>query len=343
MSQNDFVIANAAGAAVRSDMNSAFQALASLSGGTSAPGTMYPNQLWFDTTNDLLKIRDEANTAWVTIASLVGTTWVPYYSGTAIGNMSTLTYGAVAQAIVMSAKQLELASASVASATTPNLSTAGVNGIILTGTTTITGFTTGQAGTLYHVRYTGAGLTLTHNATSLICPTAASISVATGDSFFIFALGSNNVLIMGYQRADGSALGGAVATQAQVEAALLNTVSVSPGRMQYHPGVAKFFANIDCTGTFSTRTSMNLTSTTDNGSGRCQLNIATDFSSANWVAAACHNALVVGNMSGSYSSFRSSDESIMAAGSCEWQMGNVNTGSPTDMDLNTFAGWGDQA
>lgn len=344
MSQNDFVIANAAGAAVRSDMNSAFQALASLSGGTSAPGTTYPNQLWFDTTNDILKIRDEANTAWVNLASLSGTTWTPYWQGTLQGNMSTLTYGAVAQALVMSAKQIETAKATVATATTPNLSTAAANAIEFTGTTTITGFTTGQAGTLYYCEYpTGAGFTLTYNATSLITPTAASITVGAGDSWFIFARGSNNVRIMAYQRADGSSLGGAIATQAEMEAASSTTKSVSPGRFQYHPGALKFYANVDCTGTFSTAASHNLTSTTDNGTGRCSLTIATDFSSASWVGFAHHNAIVVGNLSGSYSSYRSTDASIMAAGTCEWQIGNASTGGGVDNDLNTFGGFGDHA
>lgn len=344
MSQNDFVIANANGATVRSDMNSAFQALASLSGGASAPGTTYPNQLWFDTTNDLLKIRDEANTAWVTVAGLVGTTWTPYWQGTAQGNMSTLTYGAVAQALVMSAKQIETAKATVATATTPNLSTAAANAIEFTGTATVTGFTTGQAGTLYYCEYpTGAGFTLTHNATTLICPTAANIAVGAGDSWFIFARGSNNVRVMGYERADGSALGGAIATQAQVEAASSNLVSVSPGRMQFHPGVAKWWINLDCTGTFATRVSHNVTSTTDTGSGRAQVNIATDFSSADWNFDYGVNAISVGNTSAFIVQLRSSDATAMAAGTIEVQIGNANTGSPSDADLLCLKGYGDQA
>lgn len=342
MSQNDMSIANASGATVRADINSALQALASLNSGSSAPGTTYANQLWHDDTNDLLKIRDEANTSWITIASKVGTTWTPYWQGSAQGNMSTLTYGAVAQALIMSARQIETTRATVASATTPNLSTAAANAIELTGTTTITGFTTGQAGTLYYVEYTGAGLTLTHNATTLICPTGANIALATGDSFFVFARGSNNVRIIGFQRADGSSLGGAIASQAQMESASSTTVSVSPGRFQYHPGSLKVFANIDCTGTFATRTSYNLTSTTDNGAGRCQLNIATDFSTADWVGFACNGAIVVGNLSGAYSSYRSTDTTAMAAGTCEWQIGNAATGGATDVDLNTFGGFGDQ-
>ncbi len=67
MSQNDFVIDNQTASAVRSDLNSAFQALASLSSGTSEPATKYANMLWYDTTNNILKMRNEANNAWVNL------------------------------------------------------------------------------------------------------------------------------------------------------------------------------------------------------------------------------------------------------------------------------------
>jgi hypothetical protein len=67
MSQNDFNIANQGFPSFRSDLNSALQALASTSSGATAPATPYANQLWYDTANDLLKIRNEANSAWITL------------------------------------------------------------------------------------------------------------------------------------------------------------------------------------------------------------------------------------------------------------------------------------
>ena len=72
MSQNDFSISNASGAAVRADLNSALQALASISSGSSAPGTTYAHQLWLDTTTataPVLKQRNAANDAWITVLS----------------------------------------------------------------------------------------------------------------------------------------------------------------------------------------------------------------------------------------------------------------------------------
>lgn len=65
MSQNDFSIANQTFPTTRTDMNSALQALASLSSGASAPTTTYAYMWWADTTNGVLKQRDSADSAWV--------------------------------------------------------------------------------------------------------------------------------------------------------------------------------------------------------------------------------------------------------------------------------------
>jgi hypothetical protein len=61
MSQHDFDIANQGFAGFRSDLNTALQALASLSSGTAAPATTYANQLWYETDTDTLWLRNEAN------------------------------------------------------------------------------------------------------------------------------------------------------------------------------------------------------------------------------------------------------------------------------------------
>jgi hypothetical protein len=46
-------------------MNSALQALASNSAGDTEPSTTYAYQWWYDETNDILKIRNSANDAWI--------------------------------------------------------------------------------------------------------------------------------------------------------------------------------------------------------------------------------------------------------------------------------------
>ena len=70
MSQHDLTIANQGFPAFRADLNSALQALGSCQSGTSAPSPTFANQLWYDSTNNILKIRNEDNDAWISIATL---------------------------------------------------------------------------------------------------------------------------------------------------------------------------------------------------------------------------------------------------------------------------------
>ena len=73
MAQHDYVIANGTGAAVRSDLNNGLAAIVSNNSGATEPTTMYAYQWWADTTTGLLKIRNSANSAWVTLFELDGT------------------------------------------------------------------------------------------------------------------------------------------------------------------------------------------------------------------------------------------------------------------------------
>ena len=57
MSQQDYTIDNATGAAVRADLNATLQAIVSANSGTSEPSTMFAYQIWADTTANKLKIR----------------------------------------------------------------------------------------------------------------------------------------------------------------------------------------------------------------------------------------------------------------------------------------------
>ena len=73
MAQHDYVIANGTGAAVRSDINGALAAIATNNSGATEPTTTYAFQWWPDTTSGLLKIRNSANSAWVTVGTLAST------------------------------------------------------------------------------------------------------------------------------------------------------------------------------------------------------------------------------------------------------------------------------
>lgn len=76
MSQHDLNIANQTFPSFRSDLNSALEALGTLSSGATAPSSPFSNQLWVDTAADpiLLKIRNNDNDAWITIGSITATT-----------------------------------------------------------------------------------------------------------------------------------------------------------------------------------------------------------------------------------------------------------------------------
>lgn len=70
MSQHDYTIANQTASNARTDINNALKALASLNSGASAPTTTYANMLWYETDTNTLKMRNEANSAWITLFTL---------------------------------------------------------------------------------------------------------------------------------------------------------------------------------------------------------------------------------------------------------------------------------
>lgn len=70
MAQHDYNIANQSGAAFRSDLNNGLAAIVSQNSGAAQPSTTYAYQWWADTTTGLLKLRNAANNAWITIGSL---------------------------------------------------------------------------------------------------------------------------------------------------------------------------------------------------------------------------------------------------------------------------------
>jgi len=80
MSQaTDVVIANQGFPSFRSDLNTVLAAINSLHAGATEPTTMYASQLWYDTTTNLLKLRNSADDAWITLAYIDETNdeWQP--------------------------------------------------------------------------------------------------------------------------------------------------------------------------------------------------------------------------------------------------------------------------
>lgn len=74
MAQHDYVIDNQTAPNFRADLNNALAAIVSTNSGSSAPSTTYANMLWYDTTNNILKMRNEADDTWINVGYLDQTT-----------------------------------------------------------------------------------------------------------------------------------------------------------------------------------------------------------------------------------------------------------------------------
>lgn len=132
--------------------------------------------------------------------------------------------------------------------------------------------------------------------------------------------------------------GVSAATQAEMEAASSTTVYVSPGRTQYHPGVAKGWVSFNGTGTVAIGASHNVSSITDNGVGDYTVNWSTPFSSADYAVilsvrrdTSSNNVLAV--VKGAASN--------PTAGSVTIKTVNISV-TAIDVEYVAVAAWGDQ-
>jgi hypothetical protein len=181
MPQHDLVIDNASGAAVRADLNNALAALGSAMKGPNAPPAPVAGMFWVD---------DDTPSATVwTLKQYDGADWLEIGRLDVTNNIFIPSEGVIAWA-------------DVASAATTDIGAAASRSLRITGTTTITSFGTAPSGVRKRLRI-ATGLTITHNATSLICPGAASLVLGAGDIVDVESLGSSNWLVFNLTRADG--------------------------------------------------------------------------------------------------------------------------------------------
>jgi len=82
MAQHDYNIANQTGSSFRADLNNALLAIVSNNSGASEPATTFAFQWWADTNTTTLKLRNAANSAWVTVGD---------YSTANLGLVTTAT------------------------------------------------------------------------------------------------------------------------------------------------------------------------------------------------------------------------------------------------------------
>lgn len=156
----------------------------------------------------------------------------------------------------------------------------------VTGNTSFAAITV-AAGGPYMIQFDGTP-TMTHSAT-LDLPGEANITAAAGDRMIFFAQAANDVQVLSYVKADGTAIVvTAAAAQSDQETGTSTTTYVSPGRQQFHQSAVKLWAYVDrSAGTPSLSSpSYNITSVTDGAAAQTTVTIATDFSTAVYVPGA---------------------------------------------------------
>jgi hypothetical protein len=70
MATHDYNIANQSSASFRADLNNALLAIVSQNSSATAPATTFADMLWYDSANNQLKKRNEADSAWITLGTV---------------------------------------------------------------------------------------------------------------------------------------------------------------------------------------------------------------------------------------------------------------------------------
>jgi hypothetical protein len=209
MPQHDLIVDNASGAAVRADINNALAALGSAMKGPNAPPAPIAGMVWVD---------DDTPSATIwTVKRYDGADWIEEGRLDITANIYIPSEGVIAWA-------------DVASAATVDLGAQASRSLRLTGTTTITSFGTAASGVRRRLRI-ATGLTIAHNATSLICPGAANLVLGAGDVADVESLGSGNWVVTAVQPATTAGM------RSLAGAAPLPTVSAGVGQ------ISSLFAN----------------------------------------------------------------------------------------------------
>ena len=92
MAQHDYNLINQSGANFRTDLNNALTAIVSNNSGAAEPATMFAYELWVDTSNSVMKIRNSGNDAWITLPwSITADNTVDINGGT-INGISSLSF-----------------------------------------------------------------------------------------------------------------------------------------------------------------------------------------------------------------------------------------------------------
>lgn len=325
------VWANPSGFDMRTELNNIIGALETCNSGESEPLNTVAFMDWFDTSNATyyyLKKRNHNNTAWNTVLRYTVATKLVEFGANALTATQLATARNINGISFNGTANIEIEDrlgTAIASAATTTIGTVGLgNYIHITGTTTITSFgTAGRVGIRRTLIFDGA-LTVTHNATSLICLGAANIITVAGTIIEVVAETTANwrvlsishpmigMLEIGYL--DG--VTSAIQTQINAKQAtlvsgtniktinsnsLLGSGNIVVGETEWTAndsraktalnatGTAPIYAcrawvNFNGTGTVAIRESGNVSSITDNGTGDYSINFTTAMPDVNYSA-----------------------------------------------------------
>ena len=90
MATHDYHINNQSGADFRADLNNALSAIVTVNSSATEPSTTFAHQLWVDTANNVLKVRNAANNAWITtgVSITASNTFTGNITGNVTGNVT---------------------------------------------------------------------------------------------------------------------------------------------------------------------------------------------------------------------------------------------------------------
>ena len=313
MSQHDYDLANQAGAAFRTDLNNALLAIVGQNSGATAPATTFAYMLWADTTTGLLKQRNAANSAWITIGLLSNLWAAPGTIGSTTPNTGAFTtLSASSDAGIAATQKLYL------------------DGVALNGDTYIS-----ETSANVLQIYAGGGQGLIALATGGGVVSAQKLYFDGGGDTYLQESSANNLDVVAggvvHATFASSGIAGAViATQAMQETATSVINIVTPGRQQFHPSALKTWLKCDSAGNINA--SYNVTGITDTGTGLLAVTWATDFSSA-------HYAVTATAVSGSQHFVTANS---LAAGTCDFICWRSDTAALADPTSYCIQASGDQ-
>ena len=126
------------------------------------------------------------------------------------------------------------------------------------------------------------------------------------------------------------------ANQTAIEAETNQDTYIPPDLLKHHPGVAKGWVTVDCTGTVTVKESYNVSSVTDTTTGEFVVNWNVNFSSAEYCVAVSGKSETGGNERG----FQVDEGIAKAAGTCPIETWAAST--LIDPERLFVMGWGDQ-